>query len=538
MIRQLTGRERVLALAGLMLVLFLVSLDQTVVSTAMPRIIADLNGFELYAWVTTAYLLAETTVIPIVGKLGDMYGRKWITVIGVALFVGASAFCGLATSMPWLIVWRGIQGLGGGMLLSTVFALVADIFPNLKDRARYQGILFSVFALSSVVGPVLGGWITDSLNWRWVFYVNLPLGLLALAVLPFVLPQSKRKPNAKIDLAGATLITISVVALLLSVEYAGAGNGWTSPLTLGGLAIAALAFAVFVPVELRAAEPIIPFSLFRNRTFSSIALVMLMVGVAMFGITLYTPLFVQGVLGISASGSGAVMTPMVLTMVVMGIVVGQIIARTGQIKPLLIFGTAMLALGVFLLTTLNVTSSSWLVSVYLFVMALGLGSVMPVTTLAVQNAVDPAMLGVATSSTQFIRSIGATVGTAVIGTIVTGGYGRQLAATAPEGTPQQMLDALHSPNALVNQDALDKLNQLAASLPNSTAIVSGLLDAARAALAHAIQSGFYLVLAAAVIGFGCSFLMQNLRLAEKPATGGMGAPAEAGFTAVERSTGD
>jgi MFS family permease len=240
-------RQTVLAMLGLALVLFLVSLDQTVVGTAMPKVIAELNGFALYAWVATAYLLAETVVLPIVGKLGDIYGRKWITVAGVAVFVGASAFCGAATNMPWLIVGRGIQGLGGGMILSTVFTLVADIFPDLRDRARYQGLLFSVFALSSVVGPILGGWITDTLGWRWVFYVNLPLGLLSLVVLPRVLPQSPRQAGARIDYLGSLTITISVVALLLALKWAGAGHGWSSPVVVGGLLIAALAFVLFVP---------------------------------------------------------------------------------------------------------------------------------------------------------------------------------------------------------------------------------------------------------------------------------------------------
>src|SRR5690348_10148868 len=198
-------RETVLAMAGLALVLFLVSLDGTVVGTAMPRIIADLNGFELYAWVTTAYLLAQTAVIPLVGKLGDIYGRKWLAVGGVVVFVGASALCGMASSMAWLIVARGLQGIGGGVLFASVFALIADIFPDPKERARYQGTLFTVFSFSSLVGPVLGGWITDTIGWRWVFFVNLPPGLLALAILPLVLPRGERRVNARIDHWGALL---------------------------------------------------------------------------------------------------------------------------------------------------------------------------------------------------------------------------------------------------------------------------------------------------------------------------------------------
>lgn len=507
-------RTTILAMAGLALVLFLVSLDQTVVGTAMPKVVAELNGFALYAWVATAYLLAETVVLPIVGKLGDIYGRKWITIAGVAVFVGASAFCGIARSMSWLIIGRGFQGLGGGMLLATVFTLVADIFPDLRDRARYQGFLFSVFALSSVIGPVLGGWITDNLGWRWVFYVNLPLGLLALVVLPRVLPQSIRQRGARIDYWGAITITIAIVALLLALELAGAGHAWSSWEVVSGFVVAAAAVALFVPIELHTTEPIIPFTLFRNRTVLGTSLLLFFFGVGMFGLSLYTPLFVQGVLGQSASLSGYVMIPMVITMTVMGIVVGQVIARVGSLRPFLIGGTGVMCLGVFLLTTLNAGSSPWLVAFYLFVTALGMGTVMPVTTLAVQAAVEPTQLGVATSATQFIRSIGSTVGTAVIGTLVTSGYVAGLTTQAPQGVPEQALTALNSPNALISQDALQQLADVMTQLPNGTALMQELLTAARIGLAHAIQQGFLFMLGTMLLALACCFLVAKLRLAD------------------------
>lgn len=516
MTKSSTRREKVLAMLGLGLVLFLVSLDQTVVGTAMPQVIADLNGFELYAWVATAYLLTETTAIPITGKLGDLYGRKWLTIAGVSIFVVSSAFCGMAHNMLWLIVCRGIQGLGGGMLFSTTFALVADIFPDLKDRARYQGFLFSVFAVSSVIGPVLGGWITDTLNWRWVFYVNLPLGIVALGVLPRVLPQSTRQPNARIDYLGALTITISVVALLLALEWVGAGYAWSSPLVIGGFIVAILSFAVFVPLELRAIEPIIPFDLFRNRTVTATSWVMFMVGIAMFGVILYTPLFMQGVLGLSASGSGMAMIPMAITMPMMGILVGNLIARFGTIKPFLLFGVGLMSLGIFLLTMLQSSSSPFLVSAFLFVLALGLGTVNPVTTLAVQSAVEPRVLGVATSATQFIRSIGTTAGTAMIGTLVTSGYVAGLTANTPLGAPEQAVSALHSPNALINQEALQNLAQLMVTVPNGTEVTQALLEAARLGLASAIQGGFFFMLGAAILACLGAFLIANVRLESHP----------------------
>jgi multidrug resistance protein len=238
MTRSFTRRDTALAVGGLMLVLFLVSLDQTIVGTAMPRVIAELQGFALYAWVTTAYLLAETTVIPIVGKLGDQYGRKWLTVAGVAVFLVGSILCGVAGSMLQLIVFRGLQGLGGGMLLATTFALIADIFPDPTQRAKYQGMFFAVFGLSSVIGPVLGGAITDALGWRWIFYVNLPIGLFALAVLPRVLPQTQRQGRGSVDYLGAIVVTLAIVALLLALSWVGQGRPWSAPEVVGGLLVA------------------------------------------------------------------------------------------------------------------------------------------------------------------------------------------------------------------------------------------------------------------------------------------------------------
>ncbi|NTW03119.1 MAG: MFS transporter [Oscillochloris sp.] len=509
----LRHRETILAMAGLALVLFLVSLDQTVVGTAMPKVIADLNGFSLYAWVSTAYLLAETVVLPIIGKFGDIYGRKWITIIGVALFVASSAFCGMATSMPWLIIGRGIQGLGGGAILATVFTLVADIFPDLRDRARYQGMLFSVFALSSVIGPIVGGWITDTIGWRWVFYVNLPLGMFALFVLPRVLPQNVRQHNTRIDYWGALAMSIFVIALLLAFELAGNGFSWNSPQVIGGFLIAAVALAIFIPIERHSADPILPFELFRNRTFLATTTVLFLFGGGMFGLSLYTPLFVQGVLGLSASESGMVMLPMAITMPVVGIITGQLIARFGSLRPLMIGGIGIMSLGVILLTTLTTDSTPGMVAFYLFITALGMGTVMPVTTLTVQSAIAPQMLGVATSATQFIRSIGSTIGTAVIGTLVTGGYVSALSANAPEGVPADAVTALRSPNALVSAEALQSLSTLMAQVPNGSVLTQELLDTARLALTSAIHNGFLLILSTIVLAFVCSFFVAKLRLA-------------------------
>src|ERR687885_2173013 len=409
----------VLAVAGLMLSLFLVALDQTVVGTALPKIIADLEGFDRSAWVTTAYLLASTSMIPVIGKLGDVYGRKWFIISGIVVFLIGSALCGAAWGMTELVIFRGIQGLGAGMIFSNIFTSVADVFPDPARRAKYQGIFFGVFSLSSVVGPTTGGWITDNLDWRWVFYINLPLGIFSLFVLPIVLPQSGQRRRVKIDYPGAVTITASVIALLLALSWVGEGYAWGATHVVVGFVVSAVLLAVFIPIELWAAEPVIPFSLFKSRVFTSASILMFLVGIGMFGIILYTPLFVQGVLGQTATGSGTVLTPLVFSMTAVSIVGGQILARVKRIKPFTLFGTVMMTFGVYLLTTLDTDSSTGTVALFLVVTGLGLGLIMPTATLAVQSTVDKKILGVATSATQFIRMVGSTVGTAVNGSLIT-----------------------------------------------------------------------------------------------------------------------
>ncbi|HPQ95850.1 MAG: MFS transporter [Thiothrix sp.] len=511
-------RDALVAMAGLSLSLFLVSLDQTVVGTAMPKIIADLNGFELYAWVATAYLLAQTVALPIVGKLGDIYGRKWIAISGVLIFVGASAFCGMAPSMPWLIIGRALQGIGAGTIMATTFTLVADIFPDLRERARYQGILFAVFALSSVIGPPLGGWITDLWGWRWIFYINLPLGLLSLLVLPRVLPQSLPRPHARIDVLGALSISTCIIALLLALEMASSGATWDSPAVIGGLLTAVVALLAFIPAELRAQDPIIPFVMFRNRTISATVTVMFLFGMCMFGLFLYIPLFLQAVMGLTASASGLLMLPMSFAMPVVGIAVGQAIARIGVLRPFFVGGTAVMCLGVFLLGTLTADSSHWLVAAYLFLTALGMGSIFPVSNLLVQSAAGPELLGVVTSTTQFLRLIGSTVGTALIGTLITSGYLRGMAA-APADIPAAALQALESPNALVSESSLAQLSIIMQPLPEAAGRMQQLLDLAREALSNAIHTGFVVMFGVILLAFGLSLLVQKLKLLERSKTG-------------------
>ncbi|HZB07643.1 MAG TPA: MDR family MFS transporter [Rubrobacter sp.] len=514
-VEQSGHRETVLAVAGLMLALFLVALDQTVVGTALPKIIADLNGFEHYAWVTTAYLLASTAMIPVIGKLGDIYGRKWFIISGVAIFLAASALCGAAWGMTELILFRGLQGLGAGMIFSNIFTSVADIFPDPARRAKYQGVFFSVFALTSVIGPTMGGWITDNLSWRWVFYINLPLGVFSLFALPVVLHQSARRLGVKIDYLGAATITASVVSLLLALSWVGEGYDWDATRVVIGFVVAGILFAAFIPVELKATEPVIPLSLFKSRVFSSAALLMFMVGIAMFGVILYTPLFVQGVLGKTATGSGTVLTPLVLSMTAMGIICGQIIARVKRIKPFMIAGSIVMTFGVYLLTTLDVDSTQRNVALSLMVTGFGLGPLMPSATLAVQSTVEKRLLGVATSATQFIRSLGSTVGTAVIGSLVTSGYADYLVNNAPPQAPGRLIDALKDPNALVSDQARNSLDRVASAFPGGEQLVEQILQVSREGLSDSLHDGFVFTLVAGSAAIVAALLMKNIRLGEE-----------------------
>ena len=514
-VEQSGRRETVLAVAGLMLALFLVALDQTVVGTALPKIIADLNGFEHYAWVTTAYLLASTAMIPVIGKLGDIYGRKWFIISGVAIFLAASALCGAAWGMTELILFRGLQGLGAGMIFSNIFTSVADIFPDPARRAKYQGVFFSVFALTSVIGPTMGGWITDNLSWRWVFYINLPLGVFSLFALPVVLRQSARRLGVKIDYLGAATITASVVSLLLALSWVGEGYDWDATRVVIGFVVAGILFAAFIPVELKATEPVIPLSLFKSRVFSSAALLMFMVGIAMFGVILYTPLFVQGVLGKTATGSGTVLTPLVLSMTAMGIICGQIIARVKRIKPFMIAGSIVMTFGVYLLTTPDVDSTQRNVALSLMVTGFGLGPLMPSATLAVQSTVEKRLLGVATSATQFIRSLGSTVGTAVIGSLVTSGYADYLVNNAPPQAPGRLIDALKDPNALVSDQARNSLDRVASAFPGGEQLVEQILQVSREGLSDSLHNGFVFTLVAVSAAIVAALLMKNIRLGEE-----------------------
>jgi EmrB/QacA subfamily drug resistance transporter len=426
-------RPRVaVVMAGLMLVMLLASLDQTIVSTALPTIVGELGGLEHLSWVVTAYLLAVTVVTPLYGKLGDLFGRKVVLQAALILFLVGSALCGLAQGMTELIAFRAIQGLGGGGLMVSAQAAIGDVVAP-SERGKYSGLFGAVFGVSSVAGPLLGGFLTTSISWRSIFYVNLPVGAAAFFVLARTLPSVKERRRHRIDYLGTLLLAIGLSALILLTTLGGNTYDWASPEIAGMGVVSVLAIIAFTQVERRAAEPILPMSLFRNRVFVVCSAVGLIVGFGLFGALTYLPLFQQVVRGLSPTASGLQLLPVMLGLLVSSIISGQIITRTGRYKAFPILGTAVAALGMWMLSSLDESTGTGVAALHMLVLGLGLGMVMQVLVLATQNAVSYELLGVATSGATLFRSIGGSLGTAILGAIFSGRLTSELADKVPAG---------------------------------------------------------------------------------------------------------
>lgn len=443
-------RSVLVAIGALLLGMLLAALDQTIVSTALPTIVSDLGGLDHLSWVVTAYLLAATAATPLWGKLGDQYGRKKLFQTAIVIFLVGSALCGLAQSMPQLIGFRALQGLGGGGLMVLSMAIVGDIVTP-RERGKYQGLFGAVFGVTSVLGPLLGGFFTQHLSWRWVFYINLPIGVVALLVIAAVLHIPVRRTKHTIDYLGTFLIAAVATALVLVASLGGSTWAWGSLPIIALAVLAVVLLVAFVATERRAVEPVLPLKLFRIRTFTLVAVISFVIGFAMFGAMTYLPTFLQVVHGITPTLSGVHMLPMVFGLLITSTGSGQIVSRTGHWKVFPVTGTALTAVGLLLLSQLSRSSSTWTMSLYFFVFGAGLGLVMQVLVLAVQNAVGYEDLGVATSGATFFRSIGASFGVAVFGTIFTNRLTGKLEAalsgrSLPPGTDAGSLAA--DPRAL------------------------------------------------------------------------------------------
>ncbi len=497
------SRRRIgFVIAAVMLGMLLSALDQMIVSTAMPHIITSLNGMQHFAWVATGYLLASTASMPIWGKLSDAYGRKRFFIIGMAVFVAGSMLCGQSHSMTELILFRAFQGLGAGAMMPISQAIIGDIFPP-AQRARWTGVLMSVFAVASIIGPLIGGWIIDSgLGWRWVFYVNVPVGILALTFAAFALPGHVTLRKHNIDYVGSALLVAAAVPLLLGLSWGGGTYPWFSWEIVGMFAFSLAMWVAFYLREMRAAEPVINPRLFQNSVFTVSAVASALQSAAMFGAILFLPLFVQGVLGKSATNSGTILIPLMLGAIVTSIGAGQILARTGKYKVIVIVGFMLTALGAYLLSRMGV-DAQWATLVRdMVIMGLGLGIAMSAFTVIVQNQYPSHRLGEVTASLQFFRSIGATVGLAVFGTILNNQFAAAMKTNLP--APLQKFNgsaALDNPQVLLSPAASEKIHAMFAKFGAAgDQLFHGFMNAVRLSLDTALSDLFFLAAAVGVIG--------------------------------------
>jgi EmrB/QacA subfamily drug resistance transporter len=510
-LRSLPKKQVFLTMAGVLLAMFLSSLDQTIVSSAMPRIIADLNGFAHYTWVTTAYIITSAVVIPITGKLTDMYGRKPFYIAGLIIFTLASLLSGLSNNMFQLILFRGVQGIGAGVMISNAFTVIGDIFPP-AERGKYQGLVSAVFGLSAILGPLLGGVLTDSLSWHWVFFINVPLGVVIIALFFFFFPDYRpdTRLHHKVDYAGMVALVFTVVPLMLALSWGGVVYDWLSWQIIGMLLLSVVMLFVFLKIERNSPEAIMPPSLFKNRIVAIAEMAVFLTAFGMYGTITFAPLFFQGVLGTSATVSGSLLIPMTLGQVTGSFISGQLLSRAGGRYRLQgAAGIFIMSIGLLLLSLMD-SNTSYGMAIFNTVLAgFGLGITMPLFTIAVQNAVPYNMLGVATSSVPFVRSIGGSVGLAIFGATLTGRFVNEFNTLLPSSlrmvlSPEEIAGLASNPQSLVSPEAQMHLRDLLmASSPQGNQLYEELSQILRQSLSHSLSTvfliGFIILVVALVI---------------------------------------
>jgi EmrB/QacA subfamily drug resistance transporter len=504
---RLTRPQLLGTMAGLLLAVLLAALDQTIVGTAEPQIIANLSGFTRYPWVATTYMLTSTLAVPIFAKLSDMYGRKWFFLGGSAGFVAASALCGASGTLKFLpldgmnqlILFRGLQGIGAGMMMGLAFTIIGDVFSP-AERGRYQGFFAATWGMASMFGPTLGGWLTDSISWRATFYVNLPVGILAIIAMYFQFPDLRPQGVQRVlDWAGLFTLIAFLGPLLLAFTWV-TDYGWGSTRVEVLLAIAAVMLPAFLYAETKAVEPLLPLSLFRSSVISMSSIAVFILGMGMFGVIYYFPLFMQGVLGVSATRSGNLLTPLMMGSVGGSIVTGQLNLRLARYKPSAVAGSILVALGMILFARMDASTTPGQVLTAMIVCGFGMGLLMPVYTVAVQNAAPPRHMGAATASTTFFRSIGATMGVAVFGSVVLTNYHREFAKGVPPGIPANALAAFSNP--LLLAQLRPQLEATFARYTGGAGILQTLFANVRTSLLHGLQLTFFasaVVMCAAVV---------------------------------------
>lgn len=519
-------RARTAVLGAVLLALFLAALDQTIVGTALPRIVAELRGDNLYTWVVTSYLLTSTVTVPIYGKLSDVYGRKPMLLVGVTIFLVGSALSGQSQTMGQLIAFRGVQGLGAGALFPISLAVIGDLFSP-RERGRYQGLFGAVFGLSFIIGPFLGGFLTDNVNWRWVFYVNLPIGILALAVVVLAMPNLGRTQSSvrELDYPGIALLTAGLVPLLIGLTNKGQFGpdgklyGWLTP-QVGGLVLLGAVFLVlFVLAERRAKEPVIPLDLFRDRTTAATNAAVFFLGFAMFTAVIYLPRFYQTVRGVSATQSGYEIWPLLVGLIGASMIAGQLISRTGKYKLLMLASTLLLIAGAYLMTHLEPGTYNPVLWAWMLLIGAGIGPGMAGFTTIIQSAVPIKRLGVATSTLTLLRQIGGTVSLAIAGTLFNSIFNRELPVRlASDGVPKQVADPIVQAASGGN---LAAVGSVAAKLgqtlpPEFQAVLPRIVSAIHDAETAAIAQLFWLTIAAAAAAFVCTLLIREVPLRSGP----------------------
>ncbi|PCN44202.1 MFS transporter [Brevibacillus laterosporus] len=510
--QELDYRRKVTVMLAIMAALLFASINQTIVGTALPKIIAKLGGMDYYSWVFTIYMLTSSIATILVGKLSDMYGRKPFILIGLGVFVVGAFLCGTSRTIFELILYRGIQGAGAGVIMSTAFTSIADLFAP-RERGRWQGLMSSVFGLASVFGPVLGGYIVDNADWHWVFWVFLPFGIIAIGMIYWLFPRAVHREKQTVDYWGSLLITTTMVPFLLAFSWAGTKYEWTSLTILGLFAFTLVSFLLFIYVEKQARNPVIPLHLIRNDIFTISNVIGFIVGAGMYASIMYMPFFIQGVLGYSATHSSYLTMPMTLSLVVGSAVCGQLMTKTGTYKKFALGGLVLMLVGMYLLARMDQGTTGSSIVFNLIVFGLGLGVAMPVFTITVQNAVKSKDLGVATASSQLFRSLGGTIGVAIMGTILSVRIGSKMSESTaqlgishlPNIPPElvQKISALHNPQILLD---LQRLDQIEKSLPPVlhelfNHVIANLRDALQYALAGVFLTSTWLLVFALLLTF-------------------------------------
>lgn len=518
----LSKRAKQGIILAIMLALFLGALDQTIVGTALPQIITDLSGANLYTWVVTIYLLASTVTVPIYGKLSDMYGRKPLLLSGVGLFLIGSVLAGLSQNIEQLIIFRGIQGLGAGALFPIALATIGDLY-SAKERGRYQGLFGAVFGLASLIGPALGGWLTDTFSWHLIFYVNLPIGLISIAIILIELPTIKGRANQKIDFLGTLVFAAGIIPVLIGLTNVQT-SAFATPEVAGLISLGLALLGLFLFIEAKVEEPIIPLELFRNRTFAAAAAASFFASFGFFAAIIFLPRYFQTVLGETATNSGYATLPLLLGVIISSVAAGQLVARRGRYKSLILGAILLVAAASLLLTNIKADTDPWTLRLWMFLAGLGIGPTLSVFTIVVQNAVPFKFLGAATSNLTFFRQVGGSVGLALVGSYFGGQLATaiptELATAAPAGTFTPFFAAIGGNLAQLTNVGGQFDQSLIGLIP--VQYLDAFFTAIKAGIANAIGSIFWISVVSSLVAFVAATLIEEIPLRG----GAKGAPAE------------